>query len=154
MINLLQQDLWTIVATKQEIKGAIGDLSKISEEAIEQAVNDKAGEIMDYIDTQLADVTSFDPVIQQTVPDPADAQEGKIYFVPVDPSDPDNHDHYEYIKINDQMELIGGTAINADDYIAKDNVGDLIDNDTLTLDSNGKIAVVHAGTDVLDDLFP
>ena len=154
MLNLLQEDLWTIVATKQEIKGAIGDLAEVSEQAIETAVNTKAGEIMDYIDTQLSNVTSFEPEIQQTVPDPSEAEEGKIYFVPVDPDDPDNHDHYEYIKVGDKMELIGGTAINSDDYVAKDNIGDLIDNDTLTLDADGKITVVHAGSDALDDLFP
>ena len=127
MLNLLEQDLWSLAVTRHEVKNAVGDMVEVSEEVVEEAVGNKIQEAKDYIDEELSKINSFDVEKEETLPEPEEAKENTIYFVPKDPSDPDNHEHYEYILVDGRWELIGdtGAGIGDDGTISSDDIDDL-----------------------------
>ena len=127
MLNLLEQDLWSLAMTRHEVKAAVGDMVEVSEEVVEEAVAEKIQEAKDYIDEEISKINTFDVEKEETLPEPEEAKPNTIYFVPKDPDDPNNHEHYEYILIDGNWELIGdtGSGISDDSTITSGDIDDL-----------------------------
>lgn len=75
----------------------------------------------DELESALADITSFNVEVANSLEDILDPQEQTFYFVPMEGGEyPDIYD--EYVLINGSFEKIGNTKVNLGDYYTKTEV--------------------------------
>jgi hypothetical protein len=174
--NIVGQDIFTVAATHAEIRSAMGDVSEQAQEAIDRAVDQALEQAQTKIEEKVGEITSFETRLVSTLPSVEEAETNTLYFVPQDPSDPNNHKHWEYIFIDGRWELIGDTEFDISNYLTKaeasetyttkENVTDFIkpatktalggvkvDDESIQLDADGLISVNSITTGQINNLF-
>ena len=183
MQQLIGQDLFTLALERLEIRNAVTSVSSDCSAAIDAAVAESLAQAKAYIREELANVTSFNTKLVSVLPSIEDAESSTIYFVPKNAADPNNFDHWEYIKIGDRWELIGNTEFNIQDYLTKteasntyvtkqqvqeyintaayhlipateDTIGGvMVDTESIALSDEGKISILSIDESEVNDLF-
>ena len=104
----------SVYATKTELQNGLS-------EKVDSLYAEETYATKDELESALADITSFNVEVANSLEDILDPQEQTFYFVPMEGGEyPDIYD--EYVLINGSFEKIGNTKVNLGDYYTKTEV--------------------------------